>query len=87
MRISVPNFFPKAGTPFQYAQSGGLESYLEKIDTLEKNLGGIVAISSMKGNVDLLSQNIMSRGGPEAGTLMIEVYKKLKQKELATGQY
>lgn len=87
VRISAPNFFPKAGTPFQYAPSGGLETYFEKIDTLEKDLGGIVAISSMKGNVDLLSQNIMSRGGPEAGTVMIEVYKKLKQRELATGQY
>lgn len=87
VRISAPNFFPKAGTPFQYAASGGLETYSEKIDTLEKDLGGIVAVSSMKENVDLLSQNIMSRGGPEAGTAMIEVYKKLKQRESTTGQY
>lgn len=87
VRISAPNFFPKAGTPFQYAPSGGLGTYSEKIDTLEKDLGGIVAVSSMKGNVDLLSQNIMSRGGPEAGKIMIEVYKKLKQRELITGQY
>ena len=87
VRISAPNFFPKAGTPFQYAPSGGLETYSEKVDALEKDLGGIVAVSSMKANVDLLSQNIMSRGGPEAGIAMIEVYNKLKQRELATGQY
>ncbi len=41
----------------------------------------------MRGNVDLLSQNIMSRGGVEAGVLMIEVYKRLKQKELTSGEY
>lgn len=87
MRISAPNFFPKAGTPFQYAPAGAFESYSAKIDQLEKDLGGMITVSNMRGNVDLLSQNIMSRGGPEAGEVMIEVYKNLKQRELTTGQY
>jgi len=87
VRISAPNFFPKAWTPFQYAASGGLEEYALKIAQLNKELAGIVAVSSMSESADLLSQNIMSRGGIEAGELLLEVHRKLIEREQATGQY
>ncbi len=87
VRISAPNFFPKAGTPFQYAASGAIDLYLEKVAVLEKNLGATVKVSSMKGSVDLLSQNILARGGVETGELMIAVHKKLQIREAKTGIY
>lgn len=87
VRISAPNFFPKAWTPFQYAPAGGLEQYAEKIEILEKDLGEIVTVSSMKGSVDLMSQNILSRGGVEVGQLLIEVYRILRNRELESGNY
>lgn len=85
IRMSMPNFFPKAGTPFQYAASGNMETYPEKVLKLEQGLQGLVAVSSMKDNVDLLSQNIMSRGGIEAGKLLMEVYGKIKEREQKDG--
>ncbi len=87
VRMSGPNFFPKAWTPFQYAASGSLDSYTDKVAELEQGLGETVAVSSMKGSVDLLSQNIMSRGGIEVGELLIEVNRLLRQREAATGAY
>lgn len=87
VRVAMPNFFPKAGTPFQYAPSGDLAAYPGKIAALESGVGDTVTVTSMKGNVDLLSQNVMSRGGNEAGKLMLEVYNKLKAKERVTGQF
>lgn len=87
VRVAMPNFFPKAGTPFQYAASGGLDVYPEKIAQLEKSVGDKLSITTMKGSVDLLSQNIMSRGGNEAGKIMQEVYRKLKRAEQETGQF
>lgn len=87
MRISIPNFFPKAWTPFQYAASGGIDTYHGRIDVVQEALGHQIKISTMRDNVDLLSQNIMARGGPEAGRLMIEVYQMLKQREQETGIY
>ncbi|MDQ5930696.1 MAG: hypothetical protein QG594_2484, partial [Bacteroidota bacterium] len=85
VRMSAPNFFPKAGTTFQYAPSGEIDEYITKMDLLNYELDGKVKVSSMKGSVDLLSQNIMSRGGNEVGALMYEVYTKLKEQEAATG--
>jgi radical SAM superfamily enzyme YgiQ (UPF0313 family) len=86
-RVSIPNFFPKAWTPFQYAPSGGITRYLERVAALERACGDEVAISSMKASVDLLSQNIMSRGGVEVGSLLAEVYRGLCAQETATGAF
>lgn len=86
-RISYPNFFPKAWTPFQYAAFGSIEEYTKRIDFLERYFGETIKISNMKNNVDLLSQNIMSRGGIEAGQLLIEVYRLLKMKEVVSGKF
>ncbi len=87
VRVSTPNFFPKAWTPFQYAESGSIDTYSEKVATLNTELGGLIAISTMQGSVDLLSQNIMSRGGIEVGELLIEVYSQLQAREQQAGQY
>jgi radical SAM superfamily enzyme YgiQ (UPF0313 family) len=87
VRMSAPNFFPKAWTPFQYAASGGLEPYALKIAQLNKELAGLVAVSSMAESADLVSQNIMSRGGIEVGELLISVHQKLVTQEQATGVY
>jgi radical SAM superfamily enzyme YgiQ (UPF0313 family) len=87
IRMSMPNFFPKAGTPFQYAASGSMEIYSERIVQLEEGVRGLVTVSSMKDNVDLLSQNIMSRGGVEVGGLLIEVYRKIREREEREGVY
>ncbi len=87
MRMSAPNFFPKAWTPFQYAASGALDTYHDKISTLQATFGDGVKVSNMAGDVDLLSQNIMSRGGNEVGELMIQVYESLKRREKDTGQF
>lgn len=87
VRMSIPNFFPKAGTPFQYARSGELETYSSKVSEIEDALGGKIKVSSMDGDVDLLSQNIMSRGGIEASQLLNSVYSKLKQKEVTSGRF
>ena len=46
-----------------------------------------MAVSTMKGSVDLLSQNIMSRGGIEVGPLLVEVYRALCAHEAATGAF
>jgi hypothetical protein len=86
-RISFPNFFPKAWTPFQYAASGDIEEYTKRIDLLERYFGDSIRISHMKDNVDLLSQNIMSRGGTEAGRLLVEVYRDLKNREADLGYF
>ncbi len=87
LRMSAPNFFPKAWTPLQYAESGKIDIYLQKIAVLKNVVGPYVAVSSMAESVDLLSQNIMSRGGVEVGQLLIELYRKLKERELLTGEY
>src|SRR5260370_24562961 len=87
VRMSAPNFFPKAGTPFQYAASGEIDPYLERVARLERDLGDAIKVSSMKGDVDLLSQNIMSRGAVETANLLIAVHEKLKAREAATGSY
>jgi radical SAM superfamily enzyme YgiQ (UPF0313 family) len=87
IRMSAPNFFPKSHTPFQYARSGEINVYEERMAKLAQDLEGKIAVSSMSGSVDLLSQNIMSRGGIEAGQLMMEVYRHLKMVEQATGQF
>lgn len=87
VRMSAPNFFPKAGTPFQYAASGSIDTYLDRVNTLERELNGIVKVSNMKDSVDLLSQNIMSRGGVEAGELMLTVHEMLMERERATGTF
>ncbi len=84
-RISVPNFFPKAWTPFQYAESGSIDTYEDKIKLLDDTIGEKIAISSMSNSVDLMSQNIMSRGGLEAGEILIEVYRILKLHEANKG--
>ncbi len=86
-RVSIPNFFPKAWTPFQLAPSGAMDRYHERVAALERACGGEVAISSMKGSVDLLSQNVMSRGGIEAGPLLAEVYRALRAHEAASGAF
>lgn len=87
LRMSAPNFFPKAWTPLQYAESGQIDTYLQKVNLLKESVGPYVAVSSMAESVDLLSQNIMSRGGIEVGQLLIEVYRKLKESEISTGEY
>lgn len=87
MRMSAPNFFPKAWTPFQYAASGDIDTYHEKIAKLEGVFGDTVKISNMKDNVDLLSQNIMSRGGNEVGSILLHVYEQLREWEKQTGQF
>ncbi len=86
-RISMPNFFPKAWTPFQFAPSGGIGEYLEKVEILERTFGASVEISSMKDSVDLLSQNIMARGGIEVSDLLFDVYLSLKAHEKQTGTF
>lgn len=85
LRISAPNFFPKAWTPFQYAASGGLDVYEDRLRIMQTTFGDRVKVSNMSGDVDLLSQNIMSRGGNEVGPLMVQVYRRLKAEEEATG--
>ena len=87
MRMSIPNFFPKAGTPFQYAASGDLARYPERVARLKAGVADFMHVSSMDQNVDLLSQNIMSRGGIEAGALLGAVYDKLKEREATEGAY
>lgn len=86
-RISAPNFFPKAWTPFQYASAGAIETYEEKIKSLYQAIGEKITITSMSNSVDLMSQNIMSRGGIEAGDILIEVYGILKLHEAKTGVF
>jgi len=86
-RVSIPNFFPKAWTPFQFAASGAIERYHDRVAVLEHACGGAVTISSMRGSVDLLSQNVMSRGGTEVGPLLGEVYRALRAYEAATGAF
>ncbi len=87
MRMSAPNFFPKAWTPFQYAPSGDINLYNDKIHMIEAVHGDGVKVSNMQGNVDLLSQNIMSRGGNEVGSLLRRVYERQKEREAHTGQF
>lgn len=87
MRMSAPNFFPKAWTPFQYAPSGDINLYNDKIHMIEAAHGEGIKVSNMQGNVDLLSQNIMSRGGNEVGSLLRRVYERQKEREARTGQF
>src|SRR3954453_9300720 len=86
-RVSIPNFFPKAWTPFQFAASGAIERYHDRVAALDHACGGEVTISSMKESVDLLSQNIISRGGIEVGSLLAEVYRALRVHEAAVGAF
>jgi radical SAM superfamily enzyme YgiQ (UPF0313 family) len=86
-RVSIPNFFPKAWTPFQFAASGSIDRYGERLAALERACGDEVTISGMRESVDLLSQNIMSRGGIEVGMLLTEVYRALRTHEAATGAF
>lgn len=87
VRLSMPNFFPKANTPFQYARAGGIEDYFVKLKQMRERLGSGVTVSGMDESVDLLSQNIMSRGGIEAGHALLEVYKRLKSRERQEGRF
>lgn len=87
LRLSAPNFFPKAWTPFQYAASGEIPQYIEKIEAMKKHFGDKVHVSNMLGSVDLLSQNVMSRGGYEAGGLLRNVYQRLRNREDQTGTF
>jgi radical SAM superfamily enzyme YgiQ (UPF0313 family) len=87
VRVSAPNSFPKAWTPFQYARSGNMEVYESKIAELTRAFEGTIKISNMAGSVDLLSQNVISRGGAEVGNLLVEVYRRLKQQERSTSTF
>ena len=44
-------------------------------------------VGSMAGDVDLLSQNVMLRGGLETGLLMGEVYGRLRDRDRRTGRF
>lgn len=87
MRVAAPNFFPKAWTPFQFGASGSIEGYESKISQLSGQLDESIKLSHMSGSVDLLSQNIVSRGGIEVGKILLEVYRSLKQKAVAEGRF
>jgi radical SAM superfamily enzyme YgiQ (UPF0313 family) len=86
-RISMPNFFPKAWTPFQYAPAGPIEEYIRRIEILERTFGARVKVSHMRGQVDLLSQNVMSRGGDEVSLVLADVYGSLREREQRTGNF